>query len=236
MLNKELEKLGLNSRESRVYLALLQLGEATMQQIAAKSGVKRTTVYGIIKSLKEQGLLRIVIGQKKILYSAQNPKKIEEGLKEKQNVLEKIMPQLLVLSSATHPKTFVSYFENEKGIKDIHKDILSQADQELFLWAAKGIGTELLQDALLQNKTSWKTIVSRKEANKLLAGFSLKNFSTIRVIEENQLLIEAEIVLYGGNKVAVMPVAENIGIVIENEKVFDTLKGVFLFVWEALNR
>jgi len=99
MLTKELEKLGLNSRESKVYLTLLQLGKAAMQEISEKSSDKRTTVYGVIKSLKEKGLLRVVIGENKILYCAQNPKKMEENLKKRQQTLEKVMPDLLKLSA-----------------------------------------------------------------------------------------------------------------------------------------
>ena len=229
MLNKELEKLGLNSRESRVYLALLQIGEATMQQIAAKSGVKRTTVYGIIKSLKSQGLLRIVIGQRKILYSAQNPKKIEESLREKQSVLEKIMPQLLVLTSASPQKTFISYFENEEGIKDIRKNIFNNTDQEILIWAAEGIDAGLFEDNPPQEKLTWKIIVPKKKSEGMHIG------STVRIAKEDQLPIEAEIVLYGENKIAIMPTVENVGVVIENEKVFNTLKGIFLVIWETLS-
>ncbi|MFA5961455.1 MAG: helix-turn-helix domain-containing protein [Parcubacteria group bacterium] len=229
MLTKELEKLGLNSRESRVYLALLGLGEATMQQITAKSGVKRTTVYGIIKSLKSQGLLRIVIGQKKILYSAQNPKKIEESLKEKQSVLEKIMPQLLVLTSASPQKTFISYFENEEGIKDIRKDILNHDDQEALIWAAEGANAGLFEDNPSQEKPTWKIIVPENKSD----GIHIS--SAIRLVKENQFPIEAEIALYGKNKLAIMPAEENVGVIIENTKVFNTLRGIFLAIWESLS-
>ena len=240
MLNKELEKLGLNSRESRVYLALLQIGEATMQQIAAKSGVKRTTVYGIIKSLKSQGLLRIVIGQRKILYSAQNPKKIEESLREKQSVLEKIMPQLLVLTSASPQKTFISYFENEEGIKDIRKNIFNNTDQEILIWAAEGIDAGLFEDNPPQEKLTWKIIVPKKKSEGMHIGSTVMEAGSlyeigIRIAKEDQLPIEAEIVLYGENKIAIMPTVENVGVVIENEKVFNTLKGIFLVIWETLS-
>jgi len=48
MIN-ELEKLGLNEKEARVYLALLELGESNIQGLSAKSSVKRTTVYDILE-------------------------------------------------------------------------------------------------------------------------------------------------------------------------------------------
>jgi len=57
MLNKELEKIGLSKKEAKVYLACLELSEATIGQISKKSGVKRTTVYDIVESLKEKSLI-----------------------------------------------------------------------------------------------------------------------------------------------------------------------------------
>ena len=236
MLTKELEKLGLNSRESRVYLALLQIGEATMQEIAAKSGVKRTTVYGIIKSLKEKGLLKIVIGQKRILYCAQNPKKIEASLKEKQNVLEQIMPQLLMLTTTSKKKAFVSFFENEEGVNDIYKDVLDQSDQTTLVWAAYGISEGLLWSDSLPNQCNRKVILPKNKAKEFPNKLLPKDFSEVRVSSKEQSLIEAEIILFSNNRTAIISKPENVGIIIENEKVFNTLKGMFLNIWDTLNK
>lgn len=236
MLTKELEKLGLNSRESRVYLALLQIGEATMQEIAAKSGVKRTTVYGIIKSLKEKGLLKIVIGQKKVLYCAQNPKKIEENLKEKQSVLETIMPQLLTLTTVSTKKPFVSYFENEEGINDIYKEILDQADQETLIWAAGGISEGLLWNDPWPGQGRRKIIIPKSKVQEFPDTLSKKGLLDARVVSEVNLPIEAEIILFADSKTAIISKPENVGVIIENEKVFKMLKGMFLNLWDTLNK
>lgn len=53
----ELKKIGLSENEAEVYIALLELGSATAQEIAAKSGIKRTTIYVQIEALMKMGLV-----------------------------------------------------------------------------------------------------------------------------------------------------------------------------------
>ena len=60
MLNLELRKLGLKEKEVGVYLAALELGFDSVQNIAKKAGFSRPTVYEIIKALTSKGLMREV--------------------------------------------------------------------------------------------------------------------------------------------------------------------------------
>lgn len=41
MLERVLEKFGLSEKEAKIYLATLELGQATVQQIAKKAGLVR---------------------------------------------------------------------------------------------------------------------------------------------------------------------------------------------------
>ncbi|MFB6225205.1 MAG: helix-turn-helix domain-containing protein, partial [Candidatus Paceibacteria bacterium] len=50
-LLSELRNLGFSEKESRVYVASLQIGSAPMQKIAASAGVNRATTYVLVESL-----------------------------------------------------------------------------------------------------------------------------------------------------------------------------------------
>ena len=52
-----LKEFGLNDREVKVYLALLKIGTSSVHSIAEKTGIIRTTVYDIIKSLIEKFII-----------------------------------------------------------------------------------------------------------------------------------------------------------------------------------
>jgi len=95
MLQNELEKLGLDDKEIQVYLSLLEIGEANIAKITKKSGVKRTTVYNAIESLKGKGLVSSTMRKQSTLYVAEDPRKLEQGLNEKLLSLKNILPELL---------------------------------------------------------------------------------------------------------------------------------------------
>ena len=54
---KELEHLGLTEKESRVYLAALEMGPSPVQDISHKAHVNRATTYVMIESLSARGLM-----------------------------------------------------------------------------------------------------------------------------------------------------------------------------------
>ena len=99
------EKLGLEENEAKVYLALLELGAATVSEIAKKSGITRTNGYHVLQKLSWSGLVNIVSGKgKKIKYSAEHPRRLiqvatnKKSLwEEKVNDLKKILPDLISL-------------------------------------------------------------------------------------------------------------------------------------------
>ena len=60
-----LERVGLKGKEASVYLALLELGTASVESIAKKAGTKRPTTYLVLDDLQNRGLVSIVPQQKK---------------------------------------------------------------------------------------------------------------------------------------------------------------------------
>ena len=54
-----LKNLGLTDNESQVYFAALGMGPTSVQEISSQSGVKRTSVYSIIRDLQSMGLMSI---------------------------------------------------------------------------------------------------------------------------------------------------------------------------------
>ena len=66
-LSKKLIKLGFTQKQALVYLACLQLGVATVLQIAQFAGLKRPIVYLILDDLEEKGLVSKVKEAKKVM-------------------------------------------------------------------------------------------------------------------------------------------------------------------------
>ncbi|HYB04820.1 MAG TPA: helix-turn-helix domain-containing protein [Nitrososphaerales archaeon] len=78
-----LASLGLSQYESRCFLASLQTGPATINQIGIVAGVPRTKVYGAVRKLVERGLLEQSEDDPKV-FLAKSPKDVLIPLLEKE--------------------------------------------------------------------------------------------------------------------------------------------------------
>ena len=72
-LQTAIQQLGFSQKEAAVYLAGLELGQATAYQIAKRSGLKKPTAYVILDRLIERSAVRKVAAQKHMQYSASDP-------------------------------------------------------------------------------------------------------------------------------------------------------------------
>lgn len=128
MLEKILEKLGLSEKEAKVYLATLELGQDSVQNIAKKAEVNRPTAYFILERLMDLGLVSTLMHDKKTLFVAESPKELENILnREKQEIenhrdeLKASMNQLLAIYNASEGKPVVRYFEGADGLEALDR-------------------------------------------------------------------------------------------------------------------
>lgn len=79
-----LGSIGLSQYESKCFLASLELGPSTINQIGITAGVPRTKVYGAVKKLVERGLIEQSEENPKV-YIARSPKDFLIPLLEKES-------------------------------------------------------------------------------------------------------------------------------------------------------
>ncbi len=136
-LAAELQKFGLSDKEAKVYLATLELGRGTAQNIAIKSGVNRGTTYSILETLIEKGLCREREQNKMAFYTAAEPDDIylmfdleKKQLIRKEQLLEKILPQLKAVNNSHADKPEIRFYEGKRGIFDCRADLVSSLEGE----------------------------------------------------------------------------------------------------------
>lgn len=116
--------LGLSEQEASVYLAALELGEATVQELSRKSGVKRTSIYNFIDSLKERQILQETKRKRRSVFSAAHPHQLLELEKLKLHEFERAMPELLAINNRSLRKPRVTFYEDINGIKEVYNNML----------------------------------------------------------------------------------------------------------------
>jgi len=127
-----LKQAGFDDKETKVYLAALQLRSAPASEIAEKSGIVRSTCYGILEGLVNKGLASKTEKAGGILkFNVENPELLKSYIEsQKSNLdliskrLEEILPELKKLPKEAEFRPEVEYFEGKEGIKAAYESIL----------------------------------------------------------------------------------------------------------------
>src|SRR3989344_1939784 len=127
----ELERAGLLKNDRSVYLALLEIGSATVSNLARKTGLHRSYVYDILDKLIDLGLASFIIKNNKKYFNSENPDRVlqilkdkEVKIKESEKEINKILPELIKRQKISAEKQEAKIFIGKEGIKSILEDIL----------------------------------------------------------------------------------------------------------------
>ena len=140
---EKLKEIGLNEKETKAYLALLELGDSLVSEIAKKTGINRSLLYTIMSDLEKKGMVSYILKNNLRYYRAVEPTKILSILKEKEKNFASILPELIKLYKPRKKKPVVEILEGREGIKTILNDVLRQK-KEWFAFNVPGKGPEIL--------------------------------------------------------------------------------------------
>ena len=141
-IKETLKEIGLGREELDVYLVMLKIGSNLASKISKETKINRSHIYQLLDRLIEKGFVSYVIKENRKYFSAVNPRKIIEIIKEKENKLKNILPTLLKITSIDKGKPIVEIFEGKEGIKTILNDILKVRGEWLG-FGSSGKGKEI---------------------------------------------------------------------------------------------
>ena len=121
---KILQNFGLTEAEVKLYLELLKAGEATASDLAKKTNTNRTFTYDRLKKLLETGLVSFVVKDNKKYFKAAEPSQLLSILKEKQEQIQSILPELEKMRVAQKIGPDVKIFSSKSGIRTALNQIL----------------------------------------------------------------------------------------------------------------
>jgi sugar-specific transcriptional regulator TrmB len=132
-IDRVLAQIGLQETEAKFYLAALELGQASVRDIAAKAGISRTNAYDVFARLLEQRLVTQIgdTGSKVMLVAAEPPDQLTELLDARRRKLDVLLPELLSLHNRSSGKPRVRFYEGLDGIKTVLDGTLTARDKKL---------------------------------------------------------------------------------------------------------
>lgn len=125
-----LKKIGLTYQESKVYVSLLELGEAQTGALCIKTKIASSNIYKILETLKNKGLVSTRIKNNIKIFIPSSPEAIYEIFLDKEREIEnqrsEIKEIIYKLKNVTAKKEINSnykYFEGLSGIKSMWLEI-----------------------------------------------------------------------------------------------------------------
>ncbi len=236
---KKLEQTGLNKKEARIYLASLELGESTIQEIAKKSGVKRTSIYNLVDDLVKRGVIEVVNRGNKRKFVAVNPATLRKMVLKRTKIFEETLPQLNMLFGQAKFKPRVRFYEGIEGIKTVFNDTLLEGKEikafSDYNRAYKTLGgfaysyiTERVKLGIFAKVISYQ--------NRISDDFKVRDqkaLREIRFLPEDKFPFDIEINIYG-KKVAFMTFSKEnpAGVIIEHPDITRSMESIFDLAWE----
>ncbi|OGG50919.1 hypothetical protein A2763_02670 [Candidatus Kaiserbacteria bacterium RIFCSPHIGHO2_01_FULL_54_36] len=235
-----LKTLGLNAMQAQVYVAALELGEATMQALARKSGVNRSTIYTFIDELKARGFILEGRKHKRNVYSAAHPEALVEMQQSKVAELQRLLPELMAINNKSDKKPRVTFYEGFSGVEEVYNDQLREKKEIL---AYEDL--EALLGELPERMSYWfpaerakRDILIRSISRDvpLAREFSKRNRGLLR---ETKFItapkFKTDINIYG-DKVALIDLQASspFAVIIENHNLAETMRTVWKQLWDKL--
>lgn len=251
-LIESLKNLGLNEKEARVYLALLQLGRSTAYSVAVRSGLKKPTTYVILHQLIEKGFALNVPRVKKQLFLAEAPEKCFAIAKEKITLSEASIPELLAIRKGKKIKTNVAYFEEFSGVKQAYEFVIKvmkekpieQREYVAFFAHAADADEELFRyfDEINEMHKKHKirrrgvTVYSSLIIEKYLTEDFIKNYSVkIKALDPKKYFSNLEIMIFD-KYVIILSQKYLQAVLIENPEASFVFQQIFEMVWELVEK
>lgn len=241
---EELVNFGMSGRQADAYLALLQLKEATVKEIAEKTRESRTHIYDTLKNLIDKGLVSYVIKNNIKYFHAAPPEKLLDYLHEKENAILKILPNLKKYQTKYNEKPIVEIYEGKEGMKTILNDIIRTKKEWLAIGSTGG-SLHVLHDFFIEkfhkervrNKIKLKVLFNDSSDGRKRAEAFLK----LPLIESKYLpkthQSPSTIYVYDYKTAIIMWLAidKPFAILIESKEISNSFRSYFELLWKFSN-
>ncbi len=225
----ELNEIGLTENESKIYLALIDLGPSLAGQISRKTGLHRRTVYDSIEMLIKKGLVGYIKNNNRKLFQASNPDKILSIIKEKEEILSPFVNILKEKYNSKKEKEETNFYKGKEGLKTILEDQLNS--KEIMILGASPKAYDILQfyfkwydKKRKDKKIKIKIITSDRKIKRI-------PLAEIRYLPEkysNPVALN----IYGDKTAIILWASQPLAILIKNKEISEGYKKYFEIMWK----
>lgn len=248
MLKETLCQIGFTHNEAKIFIALVELGPQPANIISRKTGLQRTTVYPVIKSLEKKSLISSFLKNGVKYFTVNNLKNLLEYVERKRRLLDHhrdfvidILPKMEQLRSKMFVQPKVHYFEGRAGVQTVMEDSLD-ANGPIFCitciekWLNSdmiGFIKEYIDIRVFDKKIPLKGLVQDTEEARCFLNLD-NPFTEYKFVRNGTELFDNITQIYD-NKVAIVSPERGceFGVLMESEEFAKTQKSIFQLAWKG---
>lgn len=242
-LNTELTAIGMNAKQSALYLAALQLGTAPASRIAASAELNRATAYHLLEEMVQAKYVTASDRFGIRHYTAVAPQQLLALLEERRMELARMQERLTgvvgdlesLRKNATVQPT-VRLYDGRVGLKDVLRRTL-RAVGPIRMWDMTGTHDESIRKFLYEELVPER--IARGISSKILVTELNPSLDHVSALREVRLLpnmaLDVDIRVYNDTTTIVSYAPEELfGVEIESPYVAKAMKGMFDAIWSML--
>ena len=249
---KILEKIvnfGLSEKEAQVYVVLLELEIAPVQEIADKTGLNRSSIYVVLSSLQKRGLAIVSSTEGATKYVAAHPDqllRISKENVEKYNLLKQnfnsLLPELKRIHRGAIFKPKITVYEGDEGVIQAFDDTLKTKEGFIRICSAATYPFENIKEYFISY------LFKRKDLNIKMLGVHPyntmykeiikhmpKNFDEPIAIPEDKFKFPSDLAIFDNN-IGFMSITEPFSVIMKSQDLADTVKTLFDLAREEAKR
>lgn len=236
-----LKELGLTNNEVEVYLALLQKGSTSVNEIAESSGLHRQAVYNALDRLLEKGFVSFVIKNNKKYFQGIKPEKILDYIKEKEERFNAILPELIKLTKVSGEDTSVEVFKGKEIVRIVYRDIINEFQKRKGEVLISGVDERKFIE---EDKIALQQHLKKLQRLKCTESVLVREGDTYFVegLQTKYRWISAEffsptpIYVYNNKLTTIIWGNPNYAIIIENKNLADSYRKQFNLLWKVAKK
>lgn len=126
LIQQFLSKLGFSKEEIKIYTTLAKYGDLSILELSRKSGVQRTKIYRLVKTMIDKNIIEETVSSAGIRLKASDPDILEQLLYEQEEntvLLKKLLPDIQKgisnIASQAQPGTKIIFYRGQAGVKQM---------------------------------------------------------------------------------------------------------------------
>ena len=236
VLIEGLSKAGLTGNEAKVYLELLKRGSISANNLAKNLGLDRTLAYQVLNNLIEKGLVSYIIKEKKKYFEAATPENLLTPIKEQEQSVLSLIPELKSLEKIKEQEQNVKIYEGKRGLKTFFEELINSKDICIFGATGKSYDALKFEIPHMAKKSQKIGLSGRMVTSKQFKNHEMSKLPNIKVRYLEEIKSPATTTIYS-DKVAIHILNDKpIVIIIRNQGIAEGYRNYFEFLWKLAKK